>query len=57
VIVLPDQLAISKAHEAFDENGNLKDSKQKDTAILIGKTLAETTAKLAGLPSPALTRS
>jgi chromate reductase, NAD(P)H dehydrogenase (quinone) len=57
VIVLPEQLAISKAHEAFDDAGNLKDSKQKDTAMSIGKTLAETTAKLAGLPLPALTRS
>jgi chromate reductase, NAD(P)H dehydrogenase (quinone) len=57
VIVMPDQLAVAKAYEAFDEAGDLKDSKQKESAISIGRNLAEATAKLAGLPLPALTRN
>jgi NAD(P)H-dependent FMN reductase len=47
VIVLPEQLAVSKAHEAFDENGRLKDAKQQAVVERIAKTLVETVKKLA----------
>ncbi|MEZ5690805.1 MAG: NAD(P)H-dependent oxidoreductase [Rickettsiales bacterium] len=30
VVVIPQQLAVPKAHEAFDADGNLKDKKQKE---------------------------
>ncbi len=46
VIVLPDQLAISEAHAAFDDNGSLKDSKKQERVEALGKTLAKTIAKL-----------
>lgn len=41
VIVLPQQLAISKAHEAFDEAGALKDAKMHAGIENLGKDLAE----------------
>lgn len=46
VIVLPDQIAIPKAHEAFDNAGSLKDSKQQHAVHRIGMTLSEMTSKL-----------
>ena len=46
VIVLPDQIAISKAHEAFDEQGQLKDEKRQARVQALGKTLANTVATL-----------
>ena len=46
VIVLPDQLAIVKAHEAFNEDGTLKDVKQQAAAEGIGRRVAEVAAKL-----------
>lgn len=46
VIVLPDQVAVSKANEAFDESGSLKDEKQRAAIEHIGKRLTEVTAKL-----------
>lgn len=48
VIVLPGQLAISQAHEAFNADGSLKDEKKQQTARNLGKTLAETTQRLLG---------
>jgi chromate reductase, NAD(P)H dehydrogenase (quinone) len=47
VIVLPQQLAIAKAMDAFNPDGTLKDQKQSANAAGIGKALAELTAKLA----------
>jgi len=45
-MVLPDQKSISKAFEAFTPDGNLKDPKQQEGIINLGKKLAETIAKL-----------
>lgn len=41
VLVLPEQLTIPKAHEAFDDQGRLKDSSRQEKALGIGKQLAE----------------
>lgn len=46
VIVLPDQVAVSRAFEAFDEEGNLKDEKQRMRAEGLGRSVAEMLAKL-----------
>lgn len=40
VTVLPDQVAVSKAHEAFAEDGALKDAKQAAKVTALGSTLA-----------------
>ena len=47
-IVLPDQVAVSKAHEAFTADGALIDDRQHRRIVALGKTLAETGAKLRG---------
>jgi chromate reductase, NAD(P)H dehydrogenase (quinone) len=41
VIVLPDQVAIARAFEAFNDDGTLKDAKQQAGVEGLGKTLAE----------------
>ena len=46
VIVLPDQLAIARAGEAFASDGSLKDANQKAGIEGLGKTLAEFLGKL-----------
>ena len=46
VIVLPDQVAIVKAHDAFDSAGGLKDDKQRAAVAAIGASVAKTLAKL-----------
>lgn len=46
VLVLPEQIAVSKANEAFDDNGNLKDEKQRTTVEAIAKRLVEVAGKL-----------
>jgi NAD(P)H-dependent FMN reductase len=46
VIVLPEQIAVAKAHEAFNPDGSLKDSKQHANILELGKTLAAFVAKL-----------
>ncbi|CAG0995690.1 FMN reductase [Phycisphaerales bacterium] len=48
VIVLPQQFALGKAHEAFNEDGSLKDAKARDTVEGIGAAVAKTLAKLVG---------
>jgi chromate reductase len=48
VIVLPHQIAVSKAHEAFNEDGSMKDAKQQASIEGLGKQLAEFVAKLKG---------
>ena len=46
VIVLPDQVAVAKAHEAFHADGSLKDPKQQAGIEGLGKALASFVAKL-----------
>jgi chromate reductase, NAD(P)H dehydrogenase (quinone) len=46
VIVLPDQIAVAKAHEAFNDDGTLKDSKQQAGIEGLGRTLASFLMKL-----------
>jgi NAD(P)H-dependent FMN reductase len=48
VIVLPDQVAIPKAHEAFDPQGRLKDPKQQAGIEALGRDLAGMLIKLKG---------
>jgi len=45
-LVIPDQIAISKAHEAFAIEGNLKDKKQEDRVKTIGSSVAKLLLKL-----------
>ena len=45
-LVLPDQVAVSKAHEAFAEDGTLVDQRQHQRIVGLGKTLAETASRL-----------
>jgi NAD(P)H-dependent FMN reductase len=46
VIVLPDQVCISTAHEAFDEAGRLKDERKMKQVAALGRGLAEFFTKL-----------
>jgi NAD(P)H-dependent FMN reductase len=48
VIVLPDQIAVIKAHEAFNEDGSMRDAKQQAGVEAIGRRVAEVAAKLHG---------
>lgn len=48
VLVLPDQLAVSKADQAFNADGTLADPKQGTAARKIGAKLARILAKLHG---------
>ena len=46
VLVLPDSVSVSKAGEAFNPDGSLKDEKQAAAVRKLGKTLADTVSKL-----------
>jgi chromate reductase len=46
VIVLPGQVAVPKAHEAFDAEGKLKDPKQQASIDALGRELVGVLAKL-----------
>ena len=46
VLVLPEQIAISKAHEAFDDDGKLKNETQHQKVAEIATRLTQTLAKL-----------
>jgi NAD(P)H-dependent FMN reductase len=47
VLVIPDQMAIAKAHEVFNADGTLKDKKQEDQVKNIGAAVAKLLIKLA----------
>lgn len=47
VLVIPDQIAIAGAADAFDEEGNLKDAAQQARVMEIGAKVAETARRLA----------
>lgn len=46
VLVLPDQVALPRAHQAFDESGRLKDDEQRSKVEALGRNLAELISKL-----------
>ena len=48
VIVLPDQIAVAKAHEAFNADGSLKDTKQQRGIEELGRSLAAFLMKFKG---------
>lgn len=48
ILVIPDQIAISKANEAFTPEGALKDEKQQATVETIARKLVTITGKLYG---------
>ena len=46
VLVIPEQVAVSRAHEAFDADGSLKDAKLRASVERVGATVAGIVAKL-----------
>jgi NAD(P)H-dependent FMN reductase len=46
VLVLPDQVTVPSAHEAFNPDGSLKDEKKKAAVEALGRKVATITAKL-----------
>jgi chromate reductase len=48
VLVLPEQFALVKSHEAFDADGKLKDPKQGEGIARIARRLVAVTGTLAG---------
>jgi NAD(P)H-dependent FMN reductase len=48
VLVIPEQVAITKAHEAFEADGRLKDAQQQKTVEQIGAKVASVIARLQG---------
>ena len=46
VLVVPEQVAVSKAHEAFDAQGALKDAKQRALVESVGAAVAKLCARL-----------
>lgn len=48
VVVLPDQVCIPVAHEAFDETGALREERKAKSVAALAKSLVETARKLKG---------
>jgi chromate reductase len=46
ILVLPDQIAVPQAGDAFNDDGSLKDPKKQEGVRAIGRKLAEVAAKL-----------
>lgn len=51
VLVMPDQVCVSRATEAFDEYGNLKDEKLKKSIEKLGANLVDLTLRVRGYHS------
>lgn len=51
VLVMPDQVCVSRAAEAFDEDGNLKDEKLKKKIEKLGANLVDLTLRVRGYHS------
>ncbi len=49
VLVLPDQVAVGTAHQAFDEQGNLTGSGQRESVEALGAKLARTVTALVAI--------
>lgn len=47
VLVIPEQLAIPKAHEAFDDKGELADPKQREGVETLGQKVVSLLSRLA----------
>ncbi len=47
IIVIPEQHAVSAAHEAFDDSGTMKDAKRQAAVAGVGARLAAVAARLA----------
>jgi len=48
VLVIPEQFALSKSHEAFAPDGNLKDASQQASVENVSKRLAQVLSKVHG---------
>ena len=48
VIVQPNQIAVSRAFEAFDDDGQLKDEEQRARVQGLGESVANMLRRLAG---------
>ena len=46
VVVLPDQKAMPQAHEKFAAEGGMKEGKEREQVLGLGRVLAETAGKL-----------
>lgn len=46
VLILPDQVAMSKAHEAFNPDGSLKDGKQQAAVMKLGADVVDLVKKI-----------
>ena len=46
VLVVPDQVALNSAHEAFNADGSLKDAKRQQAIEAIGRRVAEVAGRL-----------
>jgi chromate reductase len=49
VLVLPEQVAVGKAMDAFNEDGSMKDAKQKDSVQNVAKRVAEVAKAIAAV--------
>jgi hypothetical protein len=47
VLVLAEQFALSRAHEAFNEDGSLKDAKHQAALAALARKLTEVCTRLA----------
>ncbi len=45
-LVIPQQLAVGRATDAFDDSGRLRDEKQRETVLGIGRRVVEVAARL-----------